>query len=74
MGHSAASYNVVDMEAYSLAMIAKKENIPFLCLKYISDGADEDAADDWTIQVHNAAASFGEILQLEKIRIEMRQI
>ena len=74
MGHSATSYNVVDMEAYSLAMIAKKENIPFLCLKYISDGADEDAADDWTIQVHNAAASFGEILQLEKIRLEMRQI
>lgn len=71
MGHRATTYNVVDMEAYPLAMIAKKQNIPFLCLKYISDGANQDAADDWTIQVHHAASSFGNILQLEKRRIEM---
>ena len=33
MAHAATSYNVVDMEAYALAMVAMKENIPFLCLK-----------------------------------------
>lgn len=60
------------MEAYALALIAKKENIPFLCLKYISDGANGDAADDWTIHVHNAAAAYSAILQLDKRTAEMR--
>lgn len=69
MGHATKIYDVVDMEAYALAMIAMKENIPFLCLKYISDGADDNAADDWVIQVHKAAAAFGNILQLNKKKI-----
>ncbi|MFB9080770.1 nucleosidase [Flavobacterium procerum] len=66
MGHSQAPYNVIDMEAYALAMVAMKEKIPFLCLKYISDGADDNAAEEWTIQVHNAATAFGGILKLHK--------
>lgn len=66
MGHCSDAYNVVDMEAYALAMIAMKENIPFLCLKYISDGADDNAAEDWTVQVHKAAIAYGKILGLIK--------
>ena len=66
MGHRTTVYNVVDMEGYALAMIAMKENIPFLCLKYISDGADDNAADDWIIQVHKAALAYGTILNLTK--------
>lgn len=62
MAHSETLYNVVDMEAYALALTAYRENIPFLCLKYISDGADDNAAEDWTVQVHNAALAFGKIL------------
>jgi len=34
------------MEAYFLAMVAMKEEIPLLYLKYISDGADGSAAKD----------------------------
>jgi adenosylhomocysteine nucleosidase len=71
MGHATKIYDVVDMEAYALAMIAMKENIPFLCLKYISDGADDNAADDWVIQVHKAAAAFGSILELNKNNISL---
>ena len=66
MSHAAKEYNVVDMEAYSLALVAMKENIPFLCLKYISDGADDNAAEDWTVQVHNAALAFEAVLQLKR--------
>lgn len=66
MGHSETKYDVVDMEAYALATIAMKEKIPFLCLKYISDGADDNAADDWTVLVHKAAVAFGEILQINR--------
>jgi adenosylhomocysteine nucleosidase len=60
--HLSSDYNVIEMEAYSFAYVAKKEEIPFLCLKYISDGADGAAAEDWMIQVHHAATAFKRIL------------
>jgi adenosylhomocysteine nucleosidase len=66
MAHAATVYNIIDMEAYALAMIAMKENIPFLCLKYISDGADGNAAEDWTVQVHKAAVAYGNIFKLNR--------
>lgn len=66
MGHADTIYNIVDMEAYALASVAMKENIPFLCLKYISDGADDNAAEDWSVLVHKAAEAYGEILNLIK--------
>lgn len=62
MNHVHTDYNVVDMEAYALATVAMKEGIPFLCLKYISDGADGSAADEWTVQVHRAAEAYSVIL------------
>lgn len=62
MNHSETDYTIVDMEAYPLALIAMKEKIPFLCLKYISDDAGSGAADDWTVQVHLAAEAFSRIL------------
>lgn len=64
MSHTETKYNVVDMEGYALATIAMKENIPFLCLKYISDGADDNAAEDWPVLVHKAALAFGEIFKI----------
>lgn len=62
MSHAATVYDVVDMESFALAHVAKKENIPFLCLKYISDGADGGAAEDWTVQVHKAAEALRKVL------------
>jgi len=56
--HVNTEYNVIDMEAFPLALIAKKEGIPFLCLKYISDGADGAAAEDWLVSVHHAALAL----------------
>ena len=60
--HGEAPYDVVDMEAYVLALIAREQGIPFLCLKYISDDAGSDAAGDWSVQVHLAAAAFAKAL------------
>jgi adenosylhomocysteine nucleosidase len=62
MNHINTEYNVIDMEAYPLAFIARQENIPFLCLKYISDDAGNDAAEDWSVQVHLASEAFRKIL------------
>jgi adenosylhomocysteine nucleosidase len=43
------------VEAYPLAFVAMRENIPFLRLKCNSDGADRQAAQDWSVEVHNAS-------------------
>lgn len=51
-------FDVVEMEAYALALICQRENIPFLCLKYISDGADGEAHKDWEEALHHAAEAM----------------
>jgi len=58
INHTTSVYNVIEMEAYPLAYIAHKEDIPFLCLKYISDGADDNAAEEWQTTVKLAAAEL----------------
>ncbi|NIF28980.1 nucleosidase [Pantoea sp. Tr-811] len=62
INHGDAPYDVVDMEAYVFALIAREEGIPFVCLKYISDDAGSDAAQDWSVQVHLAAQAFERVL------------
>lgn len=45
--HTTDFYNVVDMEAFPLAYICQKKKIPFLSLKYISDGANDNSHVNW---------------------------
>jgi adenosylhomocysteine nucleosidase len=49
---------VVDMEAYALAKACWHEKAPFACAKYVTDGADHAAADDWERNLHKAADEF----------------
>lgn len=49
---------VIDMEAYALAKVCWHENATFGCVKYVTDGADHAAADDWQRNVHKAAEEF----------------
>lgn len=58
MEHINPEYNVIDMEAFALAKVAEQEGIDFLCLKYISDGADGNAVDDWTEEVKKASVAL----------------
>lgn len=62
IAHDNEMYNVIDMEAYALSFVAQKFKIPFLSLKYISDGADESAAESWNKMVFNAGIAFKKIL------------
>ena len=55
---SCAGSDVVDMEAYALAKVCWYEKAPFACAKYVSDGADQAAADDWRSNLHKAADEF----------------
>jgi len=57
-GASGLPCDVIDMEAYALAKVCLAEGVPFACAKYISDGADADAAADWQSSLPRAAAAF----------------
>lgn len=50
--------DIIDMEAYALAKICYMENIQFSCIKYITDGADESAHNDWQDNLSKAAHAF----------------
>jgi adenosylhomocysteine nucleosidase len=55
---SEAACDVVDMEAYALAKACWLTGAAFACAKYVTDGADHGAADDWQNNVHKAAERF----------------
>lgn len=56
--HTNCEYDVIEMEAYALAKVALQENIPFICLKYISDGADGNAVQDWSLEIKKASIAL----------------
>lgn len=57
-GNTPAGCEVLEMEAYALAKVCLKENIPFIALKYISDGADGAASVDWPTALDNAGRAL----------------
>ncbi len=57
-GAAKVACDVVDMEAYALAKVAKSFGVRFGCAKYITDGADASAANDWQANLPKAAAAF----------------
>ncbi|HXA36963.1 MAG TPA: 5'-nucleosidase [Steroidobacteraceae bacterium] len=58
VGNAGVDCAVVDMEAYALAKVCWYEKAPFASAKYVSDGADHAAADDWQRNLHKAADEF----------------
>lgn len=55
---SEAPWDVVDMEAYALAKVCLLEQVPFACAKYVTDGADHNAHNDWHANLPRAARAF----------------
>lgn len=55
--------DVIDMEAYALAKVCRLENARFACAKYVTDGADHSAANDWHSNLPRAAAAFLDLYQ-----------
>tara|TARA_S200000501_G_scaffold351263_1_gene368973 strand:- start:149 stop:829 length:681 start_codon:yes stop_codon:yes gene_type:complete len=51
---------VVDMEAYSLAKVCYLHDVPFISFKYITDGADEQAHEDWEKNLADGIEVFKE--------------
>jgi len=55
--------DVVDMEAYAIAKCCFRHNVDFVSFKYITDGADDDAANDWLKNCKKGAEEFLKVLQ-----------
>ena len=51
---------VVDMEAYALAKVCYLRDVPFVSFKYITDGADEQAHEDWEVNLADGIEVFKE--------------
>ena len=49
---------VVDMEAYALAKVCYLYDVPFISFKYITDGADEQAHEDWENNLADGIQEF----------------
>ena len=54
---------VVDMEAYALAKVTGYFQKPFVCVKFITDGADESAAADWNAHLEAGAVRLTTFLK-----------
>jgi adenosylhomocysteine nucleosidase len=55
--------DVVEMEAYALAKVCQHEQVDFMAIKYVTDGADHTAHVDWAANLPRAAAAFFAIYQ-----------
>lgn len=62
--------DVVDMELFAIAAVCRRLQIPWRSFKFVSDSADENAAEDWQGNVDRGAASF--LAQLERLRTDTR--
>ncbi len=57
-GHDVGECDVVDMEAYALAKVCRREDADFMAVKYVTDGGDHAAHNDWAANLPRAAAEF----------------
>jgi len=51
------------MEAYALAKVCHLEGAAFGCAKYVTDGADGSAAEDWQRNLPRAAEVFWQLYE-----------
>ena len=57
-GHDVGDCDVVDMEAYALAKVCRREEVPFAAVKFVTDGGDASAHQDWAANLPRAATEF----------------
>ena len=56
------------MEAYALAKVCYRYDIPFVSFKYITDGADEQAHEDWEANLADGIVVFKDTVLSEAER------
>ena len=56
-------FNIVDMEAYALAKVCASMGKDFICYKYISDDASNEASGEWYDNVSKGEPLFYDLLK-----------
>ncbi len=56
------NHEVIEMEAYALAKVCTKENVPFAAVKFITDGIDGQAATDWPAMLEKASIALSDFV------------
>lgn len=54
--------DLMDMEAYAIAKVCKKLNVPFVSLKFISDGSDHSVKNDFRTNLPFAAQALLDVV------------
>ena len=62
-GHEVGDCDVVEMEAYALAKVCRREGVDFMAVKYVTDGGDLSAHVDWAANLPRAARAFRDIYE-----------
>lgn len=57
-GHDHGDCDVVEMEAYALAKVCRREDVEFMAVKFVTDGGDAGAHADWSANLPRAADAF----------------
>ena len=55
------SCDLVDMEAYAIAKVCRQNDVGFASVKYITDGCDHNASDDWQANLVPSARDMLEV-------------
>ena len=61
--------DIVDMEAYAIAKICKSKQVNFMCYKYVTDSANENAAKDWNEMVAEGEKEYLRIIEQQSIKL-----
>ena len=62
-GHDVGDCDVVEMEAYALAKVCRREGVDFMAVKYVTDGGDTSAHLDWAANLPRAARAFRDVYE-----------
>ena len=54
--------DLVDMEAFAIAKVCQELDIPLDIFKYVTDNADENAANDWLTQMRQGSREFLDVI------------
>ena len=65
---AARGVQLVDMELYAVASVCTRQNVAWRSIKFVSDDANADSANDWQANVRRGEALFVEWFLLESVR------
>ncbi|WP_424628326.1 5'-methylthioadenosine nucleosidase [Bradyrhizobium sp. SYSU BS000235] len=59
--------DIVDMELFAIAHVCQRHSVPWRAFKFITDDADDNAADHWTENIADGEELFWDILRRQII-------